>query len=182
MQFYSQYHTKRRLGWHPCQKKAWLASVQIKSVWISAMCPVKLTTIELTSSAWENLLWRFSDRHRIRHFHMAMIKGIIYTNLAISVSPCGIRVLQSKTRISQRLTEIAKLVYIIPFIIATWKWEILWRSPNLHSRFSHAELVKCLIGKAKPVTGIMGAVSTWVSYFPASSHNRRFPSLLELLR
>ena len=35
-----------------------------------------------TSSAWENWLKRFRDSHRIRHFHVAMIKGIIYNNLA----------------------------------------------------------------------------------------------------
>ncbi len=48
------------------------------------------------------------------------------------------------TRIQQGLKEIAKLVYVIglPFIIAIWKWWILWPSPNLFSHFSHAELVK----------------------------------------
>ena len=70
----------------------------------------------LTSSAWENWLKRFGDSHRIHHFHMAMIKGIIYTNLAI----------------------------FIPFIIATWKWWFLWPSPNLFSHFSHVELVNSL--------------------------------------
>ncbi len=34
------------------------------------------------------------------------------------------------------------LVYIIPFIIATWKWRILKFSPNLFSHFSHAQLIK----------------------------------------
>ena len=80
----------------------------------------------LTSSAWENLLWRFGSNSRIRHFHVAMIKGIIYTNLAISVIPCTGYMpptvsTQRNTRIPQELTKIPKLAYVIPFIIATWK-------------------------------------------------------------
>ncbi len=69
----------------------------------------------LTSSAWEKWLKRFGDGHRIHHFHMARIKGIIHTNLVIFV------------------------------IIATWKWRIVWPSPNLISHFSHAELVKSVM-------------------------------------
>ena len=37
----------------------------------------------LTSSAREKWLKKFSDSHRIYHFNLAMIKGIIYTNLEI---------------------------------------------------------------------------------------------------
>ena len=29
------------------------------------------------------------ERHKIRHFHVAMTKGIIYTNLAILLVPAG---------------------------------------------------------------------------------------------
>ncbi len=47
---------------------------------------------------------------------------------------------QRKARIPQGLPKIAKLVYIIPFIIATWKWRILKFSLNLLSHFSHAKL------------------------------------------
>ena len=49
--------------------------------------------------------------------------------------------------ILQGLTEIAKLVHIIPFIIPTWKWWILWPSPNLFTHLSHAKLVKLLSNK-----------------------------------
>ncbi len=108
----------------------------------------------LTSSAWEKWLKRFSDNHRIHHCHVAMIKGIIYTNLVIFVSLCGMRAFrceyskfifsysQMDTHIFQGLTNIAKLVYNIPFIIAIWKWWILNLSPNLFSHFSHAKLLK----------------------------------------
>ncbi len=74
----------------------------------------------LTSSAWEKWLKRFSDSHRIRHFHVAMIKR-------------------------QCLRKIAKLVCIIPFIVATWKWRILKFSLNVFSHFSHAKLVKQML-------------------------------------
>ncbi len=60
---------------------------------------------------------------------MSMIKGIIYINLVIFVIPQGLR-------------SIAKSVYTMPFIIATWKWRILYFTPNLFSHFPHAEFVK----------------------------------------
>ena len=66
-------------------------------------------------------------KNEIHRFHVAMIKGSTHTNLAISISPCGIQAFfceysQKIPRILQALMEIAKLVYIKPFIIATWKW------------------------------------------------------------
>ena len=41
--------------------------------------------------------------------------------------------------------KIAKLVYIIPIIIATWKWWILIYSPNLFSHFSRAQLLNTFL-------------------------------------
>ncbi len=49
---------------------------------------------------------------------------------------------QRKACIPHGLTKIAKLGYVIPFIIATWKWRILKFSRNLFNHFSRAELVK----------------------------------------
>ena len=71
----------------------WLRVTSFIQVGIEPVYGKKLK--QLTSSAWEKWLKRFGDGHRIHHFHMAMIKGrpITYTNLAISFSPCWIRVI-----------------------------------------------------------------------------------------
>ncbi len=60
-----------------------------------------------------------------------MIKGIMQATLAIFVSLCG------KACIPHGLTKTSKLVYIIPFIIATRKRRFVKFSPNHFSYFSH---------------------------------------------
>ncbi len=87
----------------------------------------------LTRFAWEKWLKRFGDSHRINYFHVAMIMGIIYTNLAIFLSLWGTPAF---------LCEYSKLVYTIPFIIATWKRRILWPSSNLFNHLTYGKLVK----------------------------------------
>ncbi len=87
----------------------------------------------LTSFAWGKWLKTFGDIHRIRHFHVAMIKGIIYTNyFAFSVPLWA-------------LTKIAKLVCITPLIIATCKWWIIKFSLNVSATFLMQSLLRIIL-------------------------------------
>ena len=60
------------------------------------ICPLHCFTfkiyIHLTSCAWKNWLKSIGHSHKIHHFHVAMMKGIIYTNLVIFLvyGGCGL--------------------------------------------------------------------------------------------
>ena len=62
--------------------------------------------LQLTSFAWEKWLKRFGDAHRIHHFHVAMIKGMIY----IKNSVTGPRVNQH--RMINKYTSLSWIIMI----------------------------------------------------------------------